>query len=224
MEAYMKNIKPFIFSYISVLLVISNILVFKTINFLDLPLSASILTYPIIFAFILIIAQKYGRERAMKTVVQACIIQLIIAIVCKFSIWLPTYPGTENTANLLKDLFNTKSYIIISSMACFLLCQALSIHLYFKLKLIANKCLAFSLSMFLTLLIDTIVFTLVTNVEAFNELKTTLFVINKISIQGIFGFVITIFSTIMFYYCVYDKKKKEEEPRTIKKGGKTKTK
>ena len=190
--------KIFFSALLAVLLVMSNILALKITVVAKLPLACSFFVYPFTFLCTVAITELYGHKSSLKSVLSAVLIQIIVLVLITITLNLPNQIDTIDKSNALAVLFGNSSAAgivfpdlrsIIASLIGFVVSQIICIYLYKFARKNTFKGVAIALAVLLGIILDAVIFVLISKVGTIPS--------NELVIQLINQFVIGVVATII---------------------------
>lgn len=211
----MKDTRKTFFSILlGVLLIVSNIVAIKMTVVARLPLSCSVFIYPFTFLCTSVIAELYGSKDAMKSVLFALLIQVIVLIIYIVVVNMPNHIDTIEYANALQKVFATNGvngkYFpelrpIIASLVGFTAGQLITIGLYKFAKKNTFKLIAVALSIIIAMVVDTSLYVFISKVGVLAGNELVLHLINRFVVNVVAAVIIVIL------FMIFSIKKKEKE-------------
>jgi len=212
----MKDTRKILFvSLLTALLVFSNIVAIKMTVVAKLPLPCNLFIYPFTFLCVAVISELYGSKSAVKSVVFAVLVQIIISIVGTIIVNLPNQVSTLVEANALQQIlapelsngmYMPNMKMLIGIIISFVSSQLINIGIYTFIKKLTFKPIACALAILIAIIVDTIIYVPISTfgVEGIN---LTLRILN----QFVVGVIITFISVVLFSIFTTGKKEVQKK-------------
>ena len=120
-------------------LVLTNIIAGRYFTFLGLPLSCSVLVYPITFLVTDIVSEVYGPGRARMLVLIGLVVSILVAALVWIANQLPADAASPVDQASFSQLFGLLPGIVLGSMAAYLTAQFVDVYVFEYLRKVANK-------------------------------------------------------------------------------------
>ena len=201
----------FLTSLSSMILIISNIISVKEINFIGLSLPVSVFIYPLIFACVLAICKLKGAKDAVKSIVCIVLTQLVFTMfICITGlIFNPNANGTIGHNNLISIFGSTPMdtfKVALSSIVTFFVSGTITVLLFEYIKKHVYDILGLLLALIIGLSIDAALFTILTintKVDLINV------VMSKLVIHTAYSFVLA----FLYYVLIVNNKVKKSKTK-----------
>lgn len=191
----MKRDRNFFFFVAMIFFIIcyttSLILANRTVNILNLSITASILVYPLTYTISILFAERYGRENAKMLFNYSILALIFMVILITISAILP-YTSPDG----LERIFNIDFRIVFASISSFLASHYLCLYLYDYLS--GYKGFKFLIATVISITVDSLIFVGL----AFLGVLPFIEVANLFIGQYVFNILMTIVYTLVFTYFI----------------------
>lgn len=193
-------------------LIITNLISGKYFMLLRLPVSCSIITYPINFLIISIISELCGPLRTKILVLTGFIARLLTFLIILIANYLPISLYSPINDHMFKQIFGLLPVLVISSMVSYIISQLAYIQIFefIKTKTKENKLwLRSSMSVAFSQIIDTTIniFTSLAMWSIINKIPISLIEFKAygkvVMSQYAFRLIIVMFTTPMVYFSTF---------------------
>ncbi len=205
--------KMFLTGLLCTLLLLANVVAAKITVIAKLSLSCSIFVYPFTFLCVALITHFYGAKEGIKSVLFTVIFQIFFygmgMLICNLpvetsSLFQSNALQTVLAPELTQKLFHPNYMVAFGSIFAFTVSQMMNIGMITLAKKYTDKTIAATFAMLLSLLLDAVIYTCISQIGITETLSITTILLN----QFIARVMITILSGILFYIFTYSKKEK----------------
>ncbi len=213
----MKRDKNFFFFVVMIVFITcyitSLILACRTVELLNLSVTASILVYPATYFLAILFSERYGNDNTKMLFNYSVISLIVMAILFTISSMLP-YNGPDG----LEIIFNLDYRIVFASLISFFVSQNLCLFLYNYLS--GFKGFKFLIAAVISITVDSLIFI---SLAQFGVIPFTQ-VLKLFTGQYVFNIIMIIIYTIFFTYIIDSVVRKPVIEETIKEKKVTVTK